>query len=434
MRYRLVTHSLGCMPTFPLTAMTLRRHPSAIRALCEQGVEFAVHGYIHTDYGVMPLEEQSKHFRKAIDVFRAYRVPFTGFRAPYLRTNAQTPRALGGLQFAYDSSYVLHWDVIERAKYPERSRNTYDQLLDFYASRKAEEHLALPKFLDGFVDIRVSLPDDEMIVDRLGITSTEEMSHIWSAILRRTYLRGELFTLSLHPERISLCESALADTLEQIKPLDPPVWIATLSQIADWWKERAKYKLHLTSEGRDTYRVQADCSDRGTSLVKNCKVSVPTKEWADGYRTVAARNFVLESRRRPAIGVGLDSSPDAVAFLKSEGFLVERSARSETYGIYLDGLARFTDADQKRLVELIEHSDAPLVRYWRWPSNAKSALSVTGDIDSMTIGDFVLRLFENWRAHRSQKLSIRPGARAGAPTGSAIQDGEHWSPRPTDLP
>jgi hypothetical protein len=42
----------------------------------------------------------------------------------------------------------------------------------------------------------------------------------------------------------------------------------------------------------------------------------------------------------------------------------------------------------------VEASKGPLVRLWRWPAGARCALSVTGDVDSMTIVDFLRRPLE----------------------------------------
>jgi peptidoglycan/xylan/chitin deacetylase (PgdA/CDA1 family) len=385
------------VPTFPVTAVVLKRHPKQIKELCQRGIEFAVHGYIHTDYGVLPLEEQAKHFKRAIDTFGSYHIPYTGFRAPFLRTNDQTPQVLARLGFAYDSSYVLHWNVIDKTRYSDQSWREYDRLLRFCQSRKAEEYLAVPRPMDGFVEIPVSIPDDEVMVDRLGITDVSKISEIWAAILQITYKTGELFTLSLHPERFSLCEKALTDIIQQAKQLDPPVWVATLRGIAEWWKERASFKLQISPQGSGRYRVLADCSDRATLLLRNCKANAPVSEWSDGYQTIKARDFILESPARPAIGIGLDSSPAVVDFLHNEGFVVERSERPDNYAIYFSNLAQFDEADEKPLAQKIEQAGAHLLRYWRWPDRAKSALSVTGDIDSMTLIDFGLRILENWR-------------------------------------
>src|SRR4030042_3390443 len=68
-RYLDVTGKYGCVPTFPIPAVTLNRHPDLIRNLARRGAEFAVPGYIHTDYGAVSLQEQRRHFEKAINIF-----------------------------------------------------------------------------------------------------------------------------------------------------------------------------------------------------------------------------------------------------------------------------------------------------------------------------------------------------------------------------
>jgi len=395
-RYNAVTSELGCVPTLPITAKILERHPGIIRELSSQGVEFAVHGYIHIDYGVLPLQEQVRHFKKAIHSFESCHVPFTGFRAPFLRINNETVEALGNLSFAYDSSCAINWDVLDKIELTSQGWSAYNSLLDFNTPKESQKYLSLPKFVDGLVEIPVSFPDDEGMVDRLGISNGEVISEIWRSILKKTYDRGELFNISLHPERIPICENALTDTLRRAKQLSPAVWTATLREIAEWWRQRDTFTFEISHETNDRYSVKANCSENATILLKNCKVNTPVAEWANGYQSISARDFILESPRCPVIGVSLDTSPDAVSFLKSEGFIVERSEQPDNYPIYLSDLARFEEADEKPLSERIEQTDAPLLRYWRWPEKARSALSVTGDIDSITLIDFVLRVFENW--------------------------------------
>ena len=136
-------------------------------------------------------------------------------------------------------------------------------------------------------------------------------------------------------------------------------------------------------------------------LLKNSKVNISVDEWFDGYQSVADRDFVLESPKHPVIAVAQNSSPAAVSFLQSEGYIVEQSHKPDTYGIYLSSLSKFDEADEKPLSQEIEKSGAPILRYCRWPDRARSAFSVTEDIDSMTLIDFIMRIlensFENWR-------------------------------------
>jgi hypothetical protein len=403
-RYSTVTRTLNCTPTFPIPAQILKRHPGLIRALCRRGVEMAVHGYIHTDYGVLPLEEQDKHFKKAVAIFNECRVSFTGFRAPFLRINDRTPRALSTNGFTYDSSYAINWDVLEKVEYPESCWEDYTRLIDFYQSKKAQDYLALPRPVDGYIEIPVSIPDDEAIVDRLNIIDGKEISRIWQGILAQSYARGELFNIQLHPERISFCESALVDVIQKAKELVPPVWIATLKEIAAWWREKDGFSFEISPSGGNRYRIKANCTGRATILIKKCRVDREAAEWADGYQSVGAGDFVLESPVRPVIGVGRDTSPAALEFLKSEGYPVERGEKSGNFSIYLDGLSSFGRADERPLAARIEQSAAPLLRYWRWPDRSRSAVSVTGDIDSITLMDFVLRIYENWRQSRKLKV------------------------------
>ncbi len=400
-RYATVTRNLDCVPTFPITAVTLKRHPKLIRELYQQGIEFAVHGYIHTDYGVLPLKEQMKHFKKAINVFEWSQLPFTGFRAPFLRINNKTPQALRDLGFPYDSSSAVHWDVFDETKYTRESWREYEKLLNFYQSRQANDYLVLPRIDDSLVEIPVSIPDDEAMVERLGIIDRKEISEIWGSVLERVYNGGELFTLQLHPERIIYCENALADVIQKAKELIPSVWTATLQEIAGWWRERDSFAFEINSKGDGKYRIEAKCTERATILIKNCRANVPVNQWFDSYQSITARDFIIESPLRPVIGVRNNSSPAAVTFLKREGYIIERSDNPDNYGIYFNNLSNFSDSDEKPLSQEIDKANNPLLRYWRWPDQARSALCVTGDIDSITLIDFVLRIcensLENWR-------------------------------------
>jgi hypothetical protein len=393
-KYCSLTQELGCKPTFSLTAVILKRHPELIREIRKYEVEFAIHGYIHTDHGVMSYQEQKKHFSKAIDVFNRFEIPFTGFRAPFLRVNDHTFQAITDLGFPYDSSNSVNWEVIDRAEFTKEALREYQRVLDYYSCPMAKKTLALPRMINNFIEIPVSMPDDEIMMERLGLTDHEEMTKIWSAVLKDSYASGELFTIQLHPERISYYEKTLTSIINDSKKYSPPVWLATLGDISNWWRERGDFQFKIESDGNGKYKIKADCSERATILVKNVGVNVPVKEWCGDYQTVNSRDFVLESARRPVIGVKPDSSPEAVQLLRNEGYIVELGERADDYAIYLDDLKYFKKNDEKALSDKIEQSDAPLLRYWRWPVQARSAVSVTGDIDSITLTDFILRIFE----------------------------------------
>jgi hypothetical protein len=60
-------------------------------------------------------------------------------------------------------------------------------------------------------------------------------------------------------------------------------------------------------------------------------------------------------------------------------------------------LARITrpntgQVNEVQLIEVIESSPSPLVRYGRWPYGSKSALCISGDLDALTLFDYASRL------------------------------------------
>ena len=398
MKYVEITRKANYFPTFAITAKILARHPEYIKELSRKGVEFAVHGYVHIDYQVLSAVEKKKHIEMAMDIFKEYGIPFEGFRAPFLRVNKNTTPLLSQLGFAYHSSRVLNWPVIDLKNFSVYARDNHRLLMEFCTPLDALKYLSLPKFENGLVEIPVSLPDDETIIERLGIYDENRISEIWLEMLRRIYNTGELFILSLHPERIEHCEKALTDVLNKAREFQPSVWVATMKEIAKWWKERAGFNLTVAPLSTGKYSVHGECSDRSTLIIKNACVNVPVEDWFDGYQIVNGRNFIFESPKRPIIGVSSSSSPAAVNFLKNEGYVVEISDTPGDYCIYFDDLNRITEADEKALAYRIDQSGAPLLRFWRWPDRARSALSITGDIDSLTIFDFVLRIIENFQA------------------------------------
>ena len=93
-----------------------------------------------------------------------------------------------------------------------------------------------------------------------------------------------------------------------------------------------------------------------------------------------------------AIRVDPGASPALVSFLEQEGYVVQRGGPACT--LHLDGWSEFDDRDKRRVIDIIEQSDAALVRIWRWPNGARSVLSLTGDVDSMTLIDFLRRPLE----------------------------------------
>ena len=76
-----------------------------------------------------------------------------GFRAPYLRSNADTIHAVRESGFLYDSSQALAWDVPQEVESAE-----YRHVLAFYGALPAAEYLCLLRLQAGLVRVPYCLP------------------------------------------------------------------------------------------------------------------------------------------------------------------------------------------------------------------------------------------------------------------------------------
>jgi peptidoglycan/xylan/chitin deacetylase (PgdA/CDA1 family) len=375
----------SCRAIFPITAMTLKRHSKILQGV--HRIEFAIHGLVHNDYSLLSLSEQTAQIREAIRIFEDAGINPLGFRGPYLGYDENTLLALNDAGLIYDSNDSILWEVIDAALV--KHKDSLNRLFEMYKSKRSEECLSLPYVHNGIVRIPVSLPDDQIITDFLDVKNTEErIAEIWKDILAKSYERGELFTLQLHPERIRRCVSGLDMVLSEARSRNPVIWIAQLREIAEWWKERSKFCMEI-KEKNNKYVVNVDCPEDATILVKNLETKL-ARDWYGGYKIMDANAFVVKSRFPPFIGVSPNVPESLVTFLEGEGFYVEESTAKNKFKIYFDFCHNdFEEGAKLSMIRKIDGSDAPLVRIWRWPHGARSAISITGDIDAMSIWDYV---------------------------------------------
>lgn len=407
-QYLNISKEYNCELTIPITANTLNRNKLDFL----KNFTTAIHGYQHIDYAQQKLEKIEKDLYKAIKTFSKLGLSPTGFRAPYLRWNSNHTNLLEKTGFLWDSSNAVFWNILNKDEYNNSKWQSYQNILAFYSAQSAVVFPSLPYFIGNLVEIPVSVPDDEALIDRLRITDKNKIGSIWTGILDKTYERGEIFTLQLHPERIFLCDKALEMVLFQAKKKNPPVWIAQLGEIAKWWKEKDKFEAEIQQKSKNEYQVNLSCSDRATVLIKNLDIQNAAnalnahnetnetdqtdqidENWYGSYRVVNQKNFAVKSNCRPVIGIAPGSSPELISFLKQDGYMIEVNDKKSDYGIYLEGITEFPPERKLEIINKIENTDAPLVRFWRWPNKARNALSITGDIDAITIWDFILRLF-----------------------------------------
>ncbi|MCB0154598.1 MAG: polysaccharide deacetylase family protein [Anaerolineae bacterium] len=367
--------------------MALARNAAVVRKYQTQGIEFAIHGYRHIDHSQLSVEEQNAHFQKAIQIFAEEGIDCKGFRCPYLRWNEATLAALSQNGLAYDSSNSLVWAIDQR-----HCTDSYYRALEFYGAQPASDYLALPKFNAGqnLVRIPYCLPDDESLIERLIWDSPAEMNQVWPTMFQEIHQRGELFNLGLHPERTYDCADSLEATMRQVQAVATEVWRAPLKEIATWWKNRYQAEVEITDVETNKFRLTVNGPPGATVLLRSVESHTATKPWFDGYQQAVESPCLIQTNKRPFIGISPASSPDLTSFLKQQGYIVEISSQADLYPFYLDR-PTFSPEQEQPLDAEINRGSFPLVRLGRWPNGAKSAFCVTGDIDAITVWDYGLR-------------------------------------------
>jgi len=378
-----VLRDFGCSATFPITSVVLARNRELISRYQKEEIEFAVHGYRHTDFSRMTLGMQLDELERAVRIFRVCGIRAEGFRGPYLRRTAQTARALRESDLLYDATPALAWPCLPAPPSP-----AYLQALVFYNAVEASDFPALPEMDNGVVQIPYCLPDDESVVDRLALTA-HQIADVWLAILDETMQRGELFVLGIHPERIRPCRQPL-ETVLSAAAGSGTVWIARLCEIAAWWRNRTNAQVRISDESNGKTRVSVEGAMGTTLLVRGVDVDSPTAPAFDGYRRVTGSDVTFRSAVRPFIGVAPGTCPRTVSFLLEQGYIVD-SAQPSACSHQLD-LPDFRPTQKRALLQQLEQTNRPLIRLARWPHGARSVLAITGDIDAMSSWDYGLRL------------------------------------------
>src|SRR5579859_692260 len=259
-------------PTFFIPAVVLRRHPTLLTEIARSGAEIGIHGYIHNDYRSLSKKAQLEQTKQAALVFQDTHIPFEGFRNPYLGWTEDSIAAFASLDFTYDSNEAVLHDVIDTNSFSPLLRNGYEKSLALFQAIPCSAYTLRPHFEGSLLRIPTSIPDDEMLFDRLRITNPKEVGHIWSRIMQRIYDLGGLYTLNLHPERAILCKKALHELLSFAHTRPLPVWLTNLKDIAAWWKERSQFRLAITPQGSGRWLIEAACSPRATLLARHMTI------------------------------------------------------------------------------------------------------------------------------------------------------------------
>jgi hypothetical protein len=390
-------------PTFFIPASVLERSPSLIRRIQRAGAEIGIHGYVHNDYRTLSKDAQARQTRDAISVFDQAQVRYSGFRNPYLGWDERSLDVFRELGFTYDSNEAVLHDVLDVNDLAPVLADSFERSLALFQAIPCTEYNLRPHMEKDLLRIPISIPDDEMLFDRLRITDSRQLGDLWSEVMRRVFDAGGIYVLNLHPERGVLARGALDALLRTSGQCALPVWVARLNDVSAWWRERATTSLQISDLGDDRWQVETCGSPRATLLARNVVVEgAKTTPWPDGDSLVKSRAFSVAAPAFPGVALSQRTTADVERMLREQGYPTIRvtSAEEAQTSVFLDhpeGLGATRRERQRTasaLVRAVEQGAAPLVRIGQWPDGRRAALSITGDIDSVTIQDFFLRILE----------------------------------------
>jgi peptidoglycan/xylan/chitin deacetylase (PgdA/CDA1 family) len=383
----------GCSPTFPTPGRVVDAHPAFCRAVQSMGAELAVHGYDHVDFRSLSPEAARAQFATAVEAFRDVRLEIWGFRCPYLSYDPSLSPSLPSGVFRYSSNRAIWWDVLP-PEAADAGNAIFRTLQSFYRAESADRAVVTPRFDNEIVEIPASIPDDLQLHDGLKL-GADGLAEAWAEILKQTHRRGELFALLFHPESFSQCSAAFEAILGAALNLRPQVWIAQLREVGEWWHEKRCFTVGVERANGGFY-LDFRCSARATVLVRG-SVLPDSQPWYGAYRCVDDTEIFIPGKSKPLIGVEGNAPAERVAFLRDQGYLVDSSSTSLSCGLYLTARQLQAFSSERELIDFIEADLSPLVRYWRWPSKARSALCVTGDLDALSLVDYLRRVIPSVR-------------------------------------
>ncbi len=382
-------NELGCAPTFPVPGILVERYPDFTRRLLDEGVEIAVHGYQHINLNDLPLDKARGQLERAVRTFERLSIHPHGFRGPYIGCCDALIDSLPAGMFRYSSNKAVRWNAPDPT--PKPGRGFYTTVEKLYQARDSTEFVCVPWNRSNMVEIPVCIPDDLQLLDglRLGI---EGLAQAWQRMLQQTYQRGELFTLLFHTELAMQCEGPLVELLTTAGAYRPGIWIAQMGEISEWWQEKSTFQVEVITQP-DCLSLKFICTPRATILTRGLNANNSDEPWDGMYHRLPGNTLFLPADVRPFIGLDKNAPAQVISFLNEQGYIVETGETAASCETHIDAATLSGLTNQVQIINYIESSNRPLIRYSRWPDGAKSALCITGDLDALSLLDYFSRLF-----------------------------------------
>jgi peptidoglycan/xylan/chitin deacetylase (PgdA/CDA1 family) len=210
----------GC--TLFIPGATVAKEGKLVREIGSRA-EFGLHGLRHICYDIVDYPSQLSDLTEGWEIFKSLGLQAKIFRAPYGRTNDHTFRALRDLGCSIDSSRAFCWPI------EGKTNQLYDGVLKEYCLLEA----SVPHEENGVIELPLSLPDDEMLADRLNLPP-EKVAEVWSGCVKMASERNQVFVLQLHPHRMKKLGTAMRGAIRTAK--DNGMWVGSIGNLVEAWR------------------------------------------------------------------------------------------------------------------------------------------------------------------------------------------------------
>ena len=221
--------------TIPVTGEILTEdRADFLNSLLNDKFEIAVHGFHHEDFSIQTEERLIEDISRAKEVFGKYGFHVAGYRAPYLKSGKNLLPLLAESGFLYSSSRtaIMDWTLARNRDLLAETDKIASHIYDFKRAHEVDIHDT-----DGLIDIPVSLPDDEILIDRMGIRDDDLLGSILEDVIRASLKSVSFAVIQIHPERYPLMRKALLSFVDRLLS-EGGISFVTLRNLSDFLRSR----------------------------------------------------------------------------------------------------------------------------------------------------------------------------------------------------
>jgi peptidoglycan/xylan/chitin deacetylase (PgdA/CDA1 family) len=202
--------------TVPVVGSVLSgRRADFLKSISHDRFEIAVHGYSHDDFSSLEVERLREDISKAKATFEGFGFRPLGYRSPYLRPKDGLSRLLSEYGFSFSSSKAAASD---RSAASNRAVLEVSDAIarEIYGPQISDPRSVSLRQENRVIEIPVSLPDDEILIDRMGIREEGALEGILADIIGASLKSDSFAVIQIHPERYPFFRNALLSIADRM--------------------------------------------------------------------------------------------------------------------------------------------------------------------------------------------------------------------------